>query len=540
MFCFLFMQAIVIIVSFSYSSMIIKDSFEDWNNNPILTTTEEIGASLTEVDFPTTTICHEPKYQVDNWALPELILNFLSFNCWSKRTKCEHTEELRQDFKALLDYVYNNISTSVETSQIDIAELNDYFFGILKNYNLYGKHMWKWLASNVTSIEEIEEILKNSTGRYGNGAKYMLRHIVFFRMYLAKLMPKSPNMPKCKEKCEEHYSKMSKIWLKAISLSTSHLGLGTLYRHFAPSLGITHKTRNIKVYDNDEIQPYDIMVNDNFISENGSVFISYIDFKKITGMGFDCNSLTHNEVSFHSIATKTGLAISGLNISLIDYPNFFKVEPTEEEQARPILTYPINSWCKQGPAIYYDSFEQYGIKWCPQEWMKTIEYSEQANENPYVKIPNDFCTKGTKNITGSELDVIYKVMKFAYHFYTEEDVQFLHDKVNESKPSYNMNSYKDFNTSWISRRPYFIESSGYDNKPHKPVMTNTGLCFAWNQRRISDVFKTSYGLQSFESELIGNVTSKKPERASIKKIEIFLDKDEMTYPDRIKSPKSFW
>ena len=131
-------------------------------------------------------------------------------------------------------------------------------------------------------------------------------------------------------------------------------------------------------------------------------------------------------------------------------------------------------------------------------------------------------------------------MKFAYHFYTEEDVKFLHDKVNESKQPYNMISYENFNTFWTSRRPYFIDSSGYDNKPHKPVMTNIGLCFAWNQRRISDVFKTSYGLQSFESELIGNVTSKKPERASIKKIEIFLDKDEMTYPDRIKSPKSFW
>ena len=88
--------------------------------------------------------------------------------------------------------------------------------------------------------------------------------------------------------------------------------------------------------------------------------------------------------------------------------------------------------------------------------------------------------------------------------------------------------------------PYFIDSSGYGNKPHKPVMTNIGLCFAWNQRRISDVFKTSNGLQSFERELIGNVTYKKPEKASIKNIEIFLDKDEMTYPNRIKSPKSFW
>ena len=71
-------------------------------------------------------------------------------------------------------------------------------------------------------------------------------------------------------------------------------------------------------------------------------------------------------------------------------------------------------------------------------------------------------------------------------------------------------------------------------------MTNLGLCFAWNGRHLSDVFKESKSLEDFNNELIGNVTHQKPKKASIKKIELFLDKDELTYPDRIISPKSFW
>ena len=225
--------------------MIIKDSYVDWNSNPILTTTEEIGASLTEVEFPTTTICHEPKYQVDNWVLPELILNFMSFNCWKKKgPKCEYTVDLRNDFKALLDFVYNNISSSLEMSQIDVIKLNDNFYGSSKNYNLYGKHLWKWLASNSTTNEEIEEILKASIGKYGTQYTKVMLQVAYLRMYLAKVLPKPSIMAKCKENCNELYSKMSRILLKAVALNTGHLTLEryTDILHLTLELLTEHKT----------------------------------------------------------------------------------------------------------------------------------------------------------------------------------------------------------------------------------------------------------------------------------------------------------
>ena len=131
-------------------------------------------------------------------------------------------------------------------------------------------------------------------------------------------------------------------------------------------------------------------------------------------------------------------------------------------------------------------------------------------------------------------------MRFAYHLNTEEDNHELYDKVKEAKPQYQMISYKDFSKSWISTWPYFINSLGFGNKFYHPIQTNVGLCFAWNQMSISEVFKQSIALEGFMAKLIGNNTTDGIAKASIKKIESFLNKQEVMNPDRIKSPKSFW
>ena len=538
MFCTLFMQAIVIIVSFSYSSIIIKDSFEDWNNNPILTTTEEIGASLTEVDFPTVTICHEPKYQVDNWALPELVLNFFSFECRKSFGKyCNVTDPLRNDFKDLMAHLANSINLEINADEYDETKLIEYLFE--KKYNVFGRDIWRWQASNQTSINQIEELLETSIGKFGSPRKDALLAVSLIKGFIRKqLKLKSIKAPTCEGSCVEYYGKLTKLWLKALALSTGKIGIGTLYRKVAPYLGITHKLSKIKTEYSEESR---ITINGDYLVNNGTVGIFYIKFKGFNAMGFDCNSITEIEAVVHSINTRVGLLISGHNVTLNDYPNFFKVEGTEEEQGRQVVTYPIYSWCKHWPAVYeFDGFEEFGIKWCPPEWYKTNHNSKQVEENPYIRLPKDFCTKGTSEITGSKLETIYKVMKFAYHLNTEEDTHELYDKVKESKPQYEMISYEDFNKTWISNWPYFINSLGFANKFYQPILTNIGLCFAWNHRSISEVFKQSNALKGFMSKLNGNNTTDGIAKASIKKIELFLDKQEVINPDRIKSPKSFW
>ena len=50
---------------------------------------------------------HKPKYQPDNWVLPEMILNFFAFDCWNKDVLCQDTENIRNDFGELVEYVFD-------------------------------------------------------------------------------------------------------------------------------------------------------------------------------------------------------------------------------------------------------------------------------------------------------------------------------------------------------------------------------------------------------------------------------------------------
>ena len=94
-------------MSFTLSTHMIYESIHEWANHPVITSIDNVETPLTEVDFPTLTICHEPKYQTDNWALPELILNSFAFTCTDTKNDCKGTEALRQDFKHFLDFVYS-------------------------------------------------------------------------------------------------------------------------------------------------------------------------------------------------------------------------------------------------------------------------------------------------------------------------------------------------------------------------------------------------------------------------------------------------
>ena len=160
----------------------IKESFDDWHHDPILTTMDEIGAPLSDVDFPTITICHEPKYQVDNWALPELILNFFSYE-----SNNEH--ELRKDFRPLLNKIFDVVETEIERSSIDFNSVSNKIHSNPLN-RFYLKHIMQWLLANQTNVNELEDLLKNSTGKYGHGITTFKFRVYRFRHYLNKLMPK--------------------------------------------------------------------------------------------------------------------------------------------------------------------------------------------------------------------------------------------------------------------------------------------------------------------------------------------------------------
>ena len=520
----------------------IKESFDDWHHDPILTTMDEIGAPLSDVYFPTITICHEPKYQVDNWALPELILNFFSY-------ESENDIELRKDFQPLLNKIFDIIETEIEQSSLDFKKVSNKIHSNPLN-RFYLKHIMQWLLANQTTVIELEDLLKNSIGKYGHGITTFKFRVYRFRHYLSKFMPKPTGDYQCSKtihtSCEELEVQVTKLVIKAYALANRFEGIGTMIRHFAHELGTTFKHDKIRTKIDDKIFKWLLVsLNGNFIATNGSVYISYLDFSKHSGINFQCQDLNQMETTINSLMTQIGVEL-GTNASLLEFPTFFKTEPFVEEQARPISSYPIYFLCKSGP-IYEEYGKELGVKWCPQEWMKVLSSSNQHEENPYVKDHQAFCTKGSSNVTGNDLKVIFKIMKFAYHLNTVEDTKSTYDKVLESSIPYKMVSFDrfdKFNTSTYAskfQKPYFISSEGFDNKNFQPVITNAGLCFAWNHKEVDEIYKPSSAIESFKMEFLKNDTKKhRIKKASIKSIDIFLDKNELIYPDSLTSTHSFW
>ena len=89
------------------------------------------------------------------------------------------------------------------------------------------------------------------------------------------------------------------------------------------------------------------------------------------------------------------------------------------------------------------------------------------------------------------------------------------------------------------QRPYIISGPKFTKKEFIPVVTNLGLCFAWNVKEIKAVFKPSRFVSHFTEEFLDRINVEPIQKASIMSIEVFLDKQEIMFPDRIQSKKSF-
>ena len=85
-------------------------AIEDWQENQTITTLESISAPVTGIQFPTVTFCPDRFTPPDNWALPEIILNSLAFECYDDEfPECSKGEKLRKDFKKLISDLHSEL-----------------------------------------------------------------------------------------------------------------------------------------------------------------------------------------------------------------------------------------------------------------------------------------------------------------------------------------------------------------------------------------------------------------------------------------------
>ena len=88
---------------FLIAGFMITSAFDEWAENPVVTTLDSIAAPITNIQFPTVTLCND-EYEIPNsWAFPEMVLNFAPLVCefGTNGEDCETSEKLRNDFNFL-------------------------------------------------------------------------------------------------------------------------------------------------------------------------------------------------------------------------------------------------------------------------------------------------------------------------------------------------------------------------------------------------------------------------------------------------------
>ena len=486
----------------------IYESIHEWANHPVITSIDNVETPLTEVDFPTLTICHEPKYQTDNWALPELILNSFAFACTDTNNDCNITEALRKDFKPFLDFVFDQLSKMIEDTDFDQEAMEG---------KLGANHIddvAEAINANLTTIEELESKMKNSLGKFHS-------HIDFIKKYVPLYNSTEP----CLNGCHELKEKVLILLFKASTFAMkSHFGFGTLIRSYTGVLG--------KTFD----------YEDALMKKNRDVIL--------------CKDLTPTELKFHQIMNTFGNMVN-MNISIYDLPSFLKIAPkmreiVEHRHHFPFYSLCLHSWRKGfTDTLKYaklNSIPKYFLPSCIQEWEPILSNSDLPEENPFKKMPQHFCSKGITNLTGSDLKTIMFLMKFVYHAANESDAKLIHDLVKKTNCNYSMVEYENVfkyprHFEYQSRRSNIINFTGtgddFPSHNFQPVFTNVGLCHSWNKADFTNIFKTSTYLNTFRDVFEDENHENPIRKATYKRMTLYLDKHEWYLYDRVQPTHSF-
>ena len=479
------------------STTMILRSFKDWNDNPVITTVETIEAHLSDNDlFPALTICHEPQYQPDNWALLEIILNFFVIECNQHLDPpgfCEKTEPLRKDFQPALDSIFLDISYLIEMTKFeDLSKFDKAFTA---------KNLQQALLANLTTFSDLDELMRLNFGKFDDAVDF----VKFF-------VPKTTtNNIECNlDKCDEFNQKVLKLLLTADTFVVKHrMGFGTFLRQHFKSIGETFSTNNI----------FDFVLRSTQV----------------------CNRLTSQEKLVHGIMTKIGGSV-GMNVSAFDIPSLYStLELDESKNFLAIKDYPFHTMCQNS--------NMSGIQMppgkfilCNWKWEETLKESNHPEDNPYLKIPNEFCSRGVANVTGSNIKAIMEMMKYAYHLNSHQDVKQLYELVQSLNLPYVMRT-DPFRAD--NKRPYFGDEfyfgNLYDGSHFQPIVTNIGLCYGLNNKNVTEVFKQSHYLDTFVDTLYNDVVYQPLKKAISGSSEtIYLNTLNLDFSDRLdQNLKSF-
>lgn len=475
--------AISIGLCLASAAIMIHNAWEDWEDNPVITSIESIDFPLKEVQFPTLTFCHEQYFKPDNWAILEVIFNFFEFTCGSQDADCFKSTKIRQDFKPLFQKIFGVVSPIV-----DQIQFND---DLEKDLVLTKKldNVIVALQENLTSFEKLEETLVSSVGMVGSPSNFALDFI-----------PKSQNnLAKCDDnECLMLKEKILKFFVKTFLFSMKDVQFGTFLRQMSKLLGIT--------FD--------------------SVPVSSSSKRKVV----TCDLVTEIERLIFNATIDVGKKLGIPNGVIYDVPNFHKITPNKKEDDPLRKYFPLTSYCQAKDEA------------CQTQKEQEIQISSGKCLNLPLctdKSTHKVCYNGENTkFTGTNISAIATIMKFAFHMVDKTDILNLYDVISSLNLPYQLKPRNESITK--SSMTTFLPAlfKRHVDADVQLVPSTDGICYAWNGLDIRKVFRPSQyfkdiGDQFFEDQ---NLTIR---NGAWRRAQFVFDKHEGYLNDRENTEQSF-
>ncbi len=356
----------------------ITNAVEDWQENPIITTLDSIAAPISDVQFPTVTVCREQFSPPDNWAYVEKVLNAFAFECY----KDAHDYNNEQKFPTCND------------SQ----SLRDDFKQITRELVVYFKRM----------------VLKNN-----NNAPGVIK---------AAVNDHTATTVKLIQQKEIHFSKLMSAFIEDfVVYSRLKQLLANLNPAYAdPKSGTDGASKEFKKIVMAHIMTGALMTMTNNRMPFGSYLVNFlnltgtatVDSNKIYESGQkDCDQyLNEHDIKFHDLLSELGHYIgfnASLNVSLFDVPSMVSLLPESDIDKPNYVQMFLYTQCKNFKKMgAYFGYDKCGDLWegyfnGRDGYVNPCENENNPKEQRYC------CNFWTREVLNNNLKSIMTVMRMA-------------------------------------------------------------------------------------------------------------------------------
>ena len=490
----------------------IREAFLDWSRNPVVTTLDSIASPIDLIQFPTITICDDEYKVPDRWTLIEHLLNQLEFQCYGN---CD--SKLRKFLEPVLKGIAEQFKQWLFKN--DVAE------SILLQWKIYPensglarhdveiiaylfKEMWTKYITELSSLKEstlsIKQILNLPSQYIGSG--YSLDDIFYYQFgielplsaydnlalgtYSILTSPLLENNTFCQEKkCQ---SKMKIVTVTLQNLYHLKLVEDNDYYSEQWKLGPFLKT---------------------FLGIDKLKMNTFQTIHRGHWDDFLCKYLQKAEKSIHNYFRNLSQLIGFEEkeaLSMYDVPEIVGSYTAGNLEDSSLF---LLSRCIDNKFYRNDK--------CTHKW---TSYAEEPLGMFHPCVNNEECCHKWTMKLGNNLKAIMKVMRFANarsksHIVIDNDFQRILIGLNFSlsSPANETRSIFDFKSSiipqcWINKDKPDFSTSSYREQCNlfQPVITDMGICHAFNPTPSMDMLAASYFTDSFndafKNDLIKSAT----------------------------------